>query len=236
MVTGIILAAGRSTRMGGGENKQFIELLGHPLVWYSLAAFEQCVVVDEIIVVRRPDYAEQAELIAREFQKVVVFVDGGVERQDSVWNGLEKAKGDIVAVHDGARPLVTPALIEATVVSAQSYGTGIAATKVVDTIKEADDKAEPPARRLGDRGAIVARTVDRTKLWAVQTPQTVRTQLLREAYGLVLKKNVVVTDEAAAVEMLGHRVDLVETPFLNLKVTTPSDLAMAEALLYSRTK
>jgi 2-C-methyl-D-erythritol 4-phosphate cytidylyltransferase len=223
MVTAIVLAAGRSTRMGGGENKQFIELLGKPLVWYSLAAFEQCCVIDEIIIVRRPDYAAQAEQIARQFKKVVAFADGGAERQNSVWNGLEKATGDIVAVHDGARPLVTPALIEATIVSAQSYGTGIAATKVVDTIKEADDK-------------IVTRTVDRTKLWAVQTPQTVRTELLRQAYRQVLSKEVVVTDEAAAVEMLGHRVDLVETPFLNLKVTTPSDLAMAEALLYSRTK
>jgi 2-C-methyl-D-erythritol 4-phosphate cytidylyltransferase len=223
MVTGIVLAAGRSTRMGGGENKQFIQLLDRPLVWYSLAAFEQCCIVDEIVVVRRPDYAEQAELIAREFKKVTAFADGGVERQNSVWNGLEKAIGDIVAVHDGARPLVTPALIETTIVSAQTYGTGIAATKVVDTIKEAEDK-------------VVARTVDRTKLWAVQTPQTVRTDLLRQAYRQVFDKSIVVTDEAAAVEMLGHRVNLVETPFLNLKVTTPSDLAMAEALLYSRAK
>ena len=223
MVTAIVLAAGRSTRMGGGENKQFLELLGQPLVYYSLAAFEQCGVVDEVVLVRRPDYAEQAAQIARQFKKVVAFADGGVERQNSVWSGLEKATGDIVAVHDGARPLVTPALIEATVASAQSHGTGIAATKVVDTIKEAT-------------GHVVERTVDRTKLWAVQTPQTVRTQLLREAYGLVLKKGVIVTDEAAAVEMLGQPVHLVETPFLNLKITTPSDLAMAEALLYSSAK
>ncbi len=223
MVTAIVLAAGRSTRMGGGENKQFISLLGKPLVYYSLAAFEQCCAVDEIIVVRRPDCAAQAEQIARQFKKVIAFADGGLERQNSVWNGLEKATGDIVAVHDGARPLVTPALIEATVASAHANGTGIAATKVVDTIKEAT-------------GHVVERTVDRTKLWAVQTPQTVQMQLLREAYGLVLKKGIVVTDEAAAVEMLGQRVDLVETPFLNLKVTTPSDLAMAEALLYSRAK
>ena len=224
MVTGIVLAAGRSTRMGGGPNKQFIELLDKPLVWYSLAAFEQCCVVDEIVVVRRPDYAEQAEEISREFKKVVAFADGGVERQNSVWNGLEKTKGDIVAVHDGARPLITPALIEATIASAHANGTGIAATKVVDTIKEVT------AERT------VERTVDRTKLWAVQTPQTVRTELLRQAYRQVFDKGIVVTDEAAAVEMLGCRVDLVETPFLNLKVTTPSDLAMAEALLYSRTK
>jgi len=223
MVTAIVLAAGRSSRMGGGPNKQFLELLGQPLIRYALTAFEQCRLVDEIIMVRRPDYADEAAQIAREFKKIVALVDGGVERQNSVWNGLEKATGEIVAVHDGARPLVTPALIEATIESARQHGTGIAATKVVDTIKEADNK-------------IVARTVDRTKLWAVQTPQTVRRDLLREAYGAVFKKSIVVTDEAAAVEMLGHRVDLVDTPFLNLKITTPSDLAMAEALLYSRAK
>lgn len=218
VVTAIVLAAGRSTRMGGGENKQFLGIRGKPLLEYSLAAFEQ--VVDEIIVVRRPDYAERAERIAGKFKKVAGFADGGVERQHSVWNGLQKVTGDIVAVHDGARPLVTPALIEATIASARAHGTGIAATKIVDTIKEATDR-------------VVDRTVDRTKLWAVQTPQTVRTDLLREAYGLVLKKNIIVTDEAAAVELLGQPVHLVETPFLNLKITTPSDLAMAEALLYS---
>jgi 2-C-methyl-D-erythritol 4-phosphate cytidylyltransferase len=226
MVTAIILAAGRSTRMGGDANKQFIELVGKPLVYYSLAAFEQCCVVDAVVFVRRPDCAEQAESIVHDFhfKKVVAFADGGIERQNSVWNGLKTCPDatEIVAVHDGARPLLTPALIETTVVSAQACGTGIAATKVVDTIKEASSERD------------VERTVDRTKLWAVQTPQTIRYKLLREAYGLVLKKNVVVTDEAAAVELLGHPVHLVETPFLNLKITTPADLAMAEALLRMR--
>ena len=226
MVTAIVLAAGRSTRMGGGRNKQFIELLGKPLVYYSLAAFEQCCVVDTIVLVRRPDYAEQAERIPRDsgFKKVAAFADGGTERQNSVWNGLEKCDRatEIVAVHDGARPLVTPALIESTIVSARSFGTGIAATKVVDTIKEANEDK------------TVIRTIDRTKLWAMQTPQTVQFKLLREAYAKVLEKKLVVTDEAAAVELLGRRVDLVETPFLNLKITTPSDLAIAEALLRQR--
>jgi 2-C-methyl-D-erythritol 4-phosphate cytidylyltransferase len=222
MVTGIVLAAGRSTRMGGGPNKQFIELLGQPLIYYSLAAFEQCPAIDEIVLVRRPDYADPAEAIGRQFPKIVAYVDGGVERQNSVCNGLQKATGEIVAVHDGARPLVTPALITATITSAQEHGTGIAATKIVDTIKKAD------ATRT------VLRTIDRTKLWAVQTPQTVRTELLREAYRQVLEQQLVVTDEASAVEMLGHPVRLVETPFLNLKITTPHDLAMAEALLRQR--
>jgi 2-C-methyl-D-erythritol 4-phosphate cytidylyltransferase len=221
MVSAIVLAAGRSTRMGGGPNKQFLELHGKPLLWYSLTAFTQCAAVDEIILVRSPAYAEAAARLVREsgLAKVTALVDGGRERQDSVWNGLARARGEIVAVHDGARPLVTAALIEATVRSARECGTGIAATKVVDTIKEADESR------------TIVRTVDRTRLWAVQTPQTVRTALLREAYALVRQKGVVVTDEAAAVELLGQPVRLVETPFLNLKITTPADLASAGALL-----
>jgi 2-C-methyl-D-erythritol 4-phosphate cytidylyltransferase len=227
MVTAIVLAAGRSTRMGGGPNKQFINLLGQPLLCYSLAAFQQCAVIDTIVLVRRPDYAQQTEQIVREFgfKKVSAFADGGVERQDSVSNGLKacESRTEIVAVHDGARPLVTTGLIESTVASARAFGTGIAATKVVDTIKEANEDK------------TVVRTVDRTKLWAVQTPQTARFGLLRDAYARVFEKKIVVTDEAAAVELLGEKVHLVETPFLNLKVTTPSDLTMAEALLGVRT-
>ena len=223
MVTAIVLAAGRSSRMGGTQNKQFLELLGKPIVWYSLAAFQDCPVVDAIVMVRRPEYAAEADRVARQFKKVVAFADGGAERQNSVWNGLEKCDPatEIVAVHDGARPMVTPGLIEATVVSARASGTGIAATKVVDTIKEAEDK-------------VVTRTVDRTKLWAVQTPQTVRYELLKRAYRQLLDAGVIVTDEAAAVERLGERVHLVETPFLNLKITTPVDLQTAEALLRLR--
>lgn len=226
MVTAIVLAAGRSSRMGGSTNKQFLELNGKPVLYFSLTAFEQCPVVTSIVVVRRPEYAEQTEQIVRDggFRKIVAFTDGGIERQNSVWNGLQKcpAGTQIVAVHDGARPLVTSLLIEATIASAREQGTGIAATKVVDTIKEADE-----------RGTIL-RTVDRTKLWAVQTPQTVQFDLLRRAYAKVLEQGIVVTDEAAAVELIGHPVKLVNTPFLNLKITTPSDLAIAEALLQSQ--
>jgi 2-C-methyl-D-erythritol 4-phosphate cytidylyltransferase len=226
MVTAIVLAAGRSTRMGGGPNKQFIELLGKPIIWYSLTAFELCGAVDAVVLVRRPDYAQEAEQIVGEygFHKVVAVTDGGAERQNSVWNGLEKCDPatEIVAVHDGARPLVTAALIQSTIAGARSFGTGIAATKVVDTIKEANDDK------------TVVRTVDRTRLWAVQTPQTIRYALLKEAYTKIFADKAVVTDEAAAVESLGQKVHLVETSFLNLKITTPSDLAMAEALLRVR--
>lgn len=226
MVTAIVLAAGRSTRMGGGENKQFLELLGKPLVYYSLAAFERAASVRNIVIVRRPDYAKQAEEIVSRygFQKVVAFVDGGEERQNSVWNGLDACPPGtrIVAVHDGARPLVTPELIEATVQCARVHGTGIASTKVVDTVKEADEQKR------------VLRTVDRTSLWSVQTPQTAQFELLRDGYAKVFALKMVVTDEAAAVKTLGHEVHLVEWPYLNFKITRPPDLAVAEALLRER--
>ena len=112
MVTAIVLAAGRSTRMGGGPNKQFIELLGRPIVYYSLAAFQECGAVDAIVLVRHPDYAQQAEQIVHEFgfKKVVALTNGGVERQNSVWNGLEQCHPatEIVAVHDGRDPWLRP--------------------------------------------------------------------------------------------------------------------------------
>ncbi len=226
MVTAIVLAAGRSSRMGGRANKQFLKLLGKPLLYYSLAALESCAAVEAVVLVRRPDCAGQAEELVRGFgfRKVVAMTDGGLERQNSVCNGLEQCDPatEIAVVHDGARPLVTPTLIDMTIQSASVHGTGIAATKVTDTIKEADENR------------FVVRTVDRTKLWAVQTPQTVRFPLLREAYAKVLADGIVVTDEAAAVERLGHKVRLVETPFLNLKITTPNDLATVEALIKQR--
>ena len=179
-----------------------------------------------MVVVRTPDCAAAVENLVREseFQKIGRCADGGIERQNSVWNGLDACdpQTEIVAVHDGARPLVTPELIADTIQSAREHSTGIAATKIVDTIKEADETR------------TILRTVDRTKLWAVQTPQTVRFGLLREAYGQVLKQNGSVTDEAAAVELLGHPVRLVETKFLNLKLTTPADLGVVEALLRQR--
>jgi len=228
MVTAIVLAAGRSTRMKlePSANKQFLPLHGQPVLYHSLLAFQRCAAVDAVIVVRHPDYIRQAAAVVDRAGagKVHGYAAGGTERQDSVWNGLDACPADteIVAVHDGARPLVTPDLIERTIRSAREHGTGIAATKVVDTIKE----ARP------DR--TVERTVDRTKLWAVQTPQTVRFDLLRRAYTLVRERQLVVTDEAAAVALLGEPVHLVDTPFLNLKITTPTDLALAEALLRVR--
>jgi 2-C-methyl-D-erythritol 4-phosphate cytidylyltransferase len=153
--------------------------------------------------------------------KVRKIVAGGPSRQASVMLGLAELGDDVrvAAVHDGARPCVTSDLIAETVKSAKRYGSGVAAVKITDTVKEVD------------HGMLVARTVDRSKLWAVQTPQTFKVECLMRAYENAKKKKLVVTDEASAVEALGEEVHLVPAPLSNIKITTPEDLTLATAIL-----
>jgi len=223
MIFGIIVAAGKSERMGADVDKAFLSLGTRPVLMYSLQAFEQCPLIDGVILVVRKDRLDAARGMIQMFgfSKVRKVVAGGASRQLSVMLGLDELKEDvkIVAVHDGARPCVTPALIEETILSAKRQGTGVAAVKVTDTIKEVD------------RGTLVARTVDRSKLWSVQTPQTFRVDWLNKAYANAKKKKLTVTDEASAVEALGEPVHLVSAPATNIKITTPADLALASMIL-----
>jgi 2-C-methyl-D-erythritol 4-phosphate cytidylyltransferase len=223
MNSAIIVAAGKSERMGVGTDKAFLSLGPRPVLAWSLLAFEQCHDIDQIVLVVRKDQLLAARGVTQMFgiSKMREIVAGGVRRQDSVANGLEVLDPDtrIVAVHDGARPCITPDLIAETIRSAKRVGSGVAATRVVDTIK------------FVERGTTVDRTLDRDKLWAVQTPQTFKIDILRKAYAKVAEKNAVVTDEAAAVELLGEPVRLVEWTRTNPKITTAEDLPVAAALL-----
>lgn len=223
MIYGIIVAAGKSERMGVDVDKAFLSLGTRPVLAYALLAFEQCHMIDGVILVVRKDRLDSARGMVQMFgcSKVRKVVAGGNSRQASVMNGLAECGDDvkIVAVHDGARPCVTPALIEETIKSAKRTGSGVAAVKVTDTIKEVD------------RGTVVSRTVDRTKLWAVQTPQTFRVDWLAKAYTSSEKKKAMVTDEASAVEAMGEVVHLVPCSRMNIKITGPEDLALAAILL-----
>lgn len=223
MIFGIIVAAGKSERMGADVDKAFLSLGTRPVLSYSLLAFEQCPMIDGVILVVRKDRVDSARSMAQMFgfSKIRAVVAGGATRQASVMNGLAELGDDvkIVAVHDGARPCVTAAVIEETIRSAKKFGSGVAAVKVTDTIKEVD------------RGTLVSRTVDRTKLWAVQTPQTFRVDWLKKAYAQTAKKKVLPTDEASAVEALGEDVHLVPTSGFNVKITTPADLALAAMIM-----
>ena len=223
MTSAIIVAAGRSERMGSGTDKAFLSLGPKPVVVWALLSFEDITDVDKIVLVVRKDQLVAAKAVVQMFglSKVSNIVAGGARRQDSVAKGLAAVDPDtrIVVVHDGARPCVTSELISATVDSAQKSGCGIAATRIVDTVKYVE------------RGAVVDHTVDRSKLWAVQTPQAFKLDLLRKAYRKVEADGAVVTDEAAAVELLGEPVRLVEWQKPNIKITMVEDLAVAAALL-----
>lgn len=223
MIYGIIVAAGKSERMGPDVDKAFLSLGTRPVVSYSLLAFEHCPLIDGVVLVVRKDRVESAKSMVQMFgyAKVRAVVAGGASRQASVMNGLAELGDDvkIVAIHDGARPCLTPALVEETIRSAKKCGSGVAAVKVTDTIKEVD------------RGTLVARTVDRTKLWAVQTPQTFKVDVLRKAYAFTEKKKLAMTDEASAVEAIGEPVHLVPSPATNMKITNPLDLSLAAMIL-----
>lgn len=223
MNAGIIVAAGRAERMGPNLDKAFLSLGPRPVVAYALMAFQACPEIDQIVLVVRREQMAAAKGMAQMFgiSKLRQIVAGGARRQDSVCNGLEALSDEVrlVAVHDGARPLATPELIAATVQCARRHGSGIAAARLVDTVKQVD------------RGMLVARTLDRSKLWTVQTPQTFKVELLKRAYARLAELKETVTDDAAAVEGLGEEVRLVEWGHPNLKITVAEDLTVAAAIL-----
>lgn len=223
MVSAIIVAAGKGTRMGPHVDKLFLELDGCPIVAHTWRRFDQAGCVDDLVLVVR-DGAQPAfaGLAAKyKFRKPFRVVAGGNERQDSVWNGLAAVPPgtEIVAIQDAARPCTSEALIAATIAAAREIGAAVAAHPVTDTIKESSD------------GRVIERTLDRSRLWAVQTPQTFRLEIIRRALLEVRRKGLLVTDDTAACELIGQPVKLVASADPNPKVTRPEDLPYVEALL-----
>ncbi len=223
MTSAIIVAAGKGTRMGANVDKLWLEVAGRPVIAHTWKQFNDARCVDEIILVVRDGMQEHfAELAVKfNFKKPFRLVAGGVERQDSVWNGLEAVspKTEFVAIQDAARPCTRADLIAATIEAARETGAAVAAQPVADTIKETAD------------GKIISRTVDRAKLWSVQTPQTFRVEIIRHAIATARQKGLVLTDDTAACELIGQPVRLVKSPAPNPKVTVPADLPLIESLL-----
>ena len=223
MISAIIVAAGKGTRMGPNVDKLILEIAGKPVVAHTWQRFADAAGVDEIILVVRDGMQPAFEDLAKQFQlrKKFRLVAGGKERQDSVWNGLEAVSPgtEIVAIQDAARPCTSEALIAATIAAARETGAAVAAQPVTDTIKESAD------------GRLVSRTPDRSKLWAVQTPQTFRLAIIRRALGEVRRRQLLVTDDTAACELIGQPVRLVASAAPNPKVTRPEDLPYLELLL-----
>ena len=218
----IIVAAGSGTRLGAEKPKQFIEILGQPLIIYTLQKFESCPAIDEIILVLPAEEIENFGQIVLKYNltKLAQIVSGGKTRAESVWNGLnviDEKSAEIIAVHDGARPLVSVEEIIHTIEKAQEMGAACLVGFVTDTIKEVSD------------GKIV-QTIDRTKLRRALTPQCFRYEILKRAF---TENEIceIVTDECFLVEKLGIEVSIIEGNAQNIKITTPADFAIVENFL-----
>lgn len=223
MVTAIIVAAGKSERMGGGADKAFLNLGSRPIVAWSLLAFEKNADIDSIVLVVRKDQITAAKAVARMFgiSKLVKVVAGGTRRQDSVQAGLKDVDSDtrIVVVHDGARPCVTQEVISDVIKSARRGTAAVTGRRIRDAVK------------IVEKGITVSSTVDRAKYWTVQTPQAFPLSMLIRAYAKVEEENREVFDDAQAVELSGDAVKICESEKPNIKITTPEDIQVAAAIL-----
>ena len=215
----VIVAAGNASRMGGID-KVMAELDGEPMIVRTVRTFQTCEAIREIVVVTREDLIMPIMTLCADFDKVKAVVVGGASRAESVLMGLSalSAQVKLAAIQDGARPLVTHAVIDGTVRAAHSYGAAAPAIPVKDTIKVVT-------------GGVVSNTPDRKTLQAVQTPQVFDLELLKGALKKAFQDKAEITDDCSAVERLGMSVKIVEGDERNIKVTTPLDLGIAKLLL-----
>ena len=218
----VIVAAGNATRMGGIDKTTAL-LAGEPVIVHTVRAFQNCDAIKEIVVVTRSDLLMQVSALCHDFSKVRAIVVGGDNRVASVQNGLSalSSKARLVAVQDGARPLVSFEVIDRTVRAAHSYGAAAPGIPVKDTIKCV-------------AGGLIASTPERKSLQAVQTPQVFDKDILRGALKKAVKDGAEITDDCSAVERMGMRIRMVEGDERNIKITTPMDLKLAEMLLEDR--
>lgn len=222
MVTMIIAAAGQGKRMASDRNKVLLTLAGESILARTVKQIAACAEVDELILVAAAGEERLLEEIGNAAGRFSCkVVTGGAERQHSIANALAVTSetADVILVHDGARPLVSPECISEIIAAARCYRAAVTAVPVKDTIKQADEQE------------MVAATPERGKLWAVHTPQGFEAALLRDAYARAQQDGILATDDAALVERLGVKVKLVRGSYKNIKVTTPDDLTIAAALL-----
>lgn len=220
----IIVAAGKGSRMNSKINKQYLSLNGKPVLAHTIEAFEKSDCISEIIVVINKndrDFFEHSIIKPYNYKKITAIAEGGNDRQASVFNGLCHvcASSDIVVVHDGARPLITADIIQNSVEIAAKDGAACVGVPVKDTIKKVDTDS------------CVEHTLDRSLLWAIQTPQTFRKSILMDAHRSAADSGFRGTDDSVLAERLGYRVRMVMGSYTNIKITTADDLVFAETIL-----
>lgn len=226
--TAVVLAAGKGSRMKSSVSKQFMKLLGKPLVYYALKAFQESD-VDEIILVTGKDSIEycQHKIVEKYgFTKVSHVIAGGKERYESVYEALKVAKKDYVLIHDGARAFVDDKIIGSSMEAVKQYKACVIGMPIKDTIK------------IVDENQIAMDTPQRAFVWQIQTPQCFVTEEIREAYRLMMgQSNKNITDDAMVMEQYGDRkIKLIQGSYENIKITTPEDMVIGTALLKDRRK
>lgn len=223
--TAIVLAAGRGKRMNSKIQKQFLEIGGKPVLYYSLRCFQESPLIDDIILVTGEDavaYCKEEIVDKYRFSKVSRVIPGGRERYDSVYAGLLACRNsDYVLIHDGARPFITEAILERGMAGVRETGACVIGMPSKDTVK------------LSDEAGFVSETPDRKTVWTIQTPQIFSYPLIRQAHEDIRKKDMSqITDDAMVVEQeSGAKIRLVEGSYMNLKITTPEDLSVADIFL-----
>ncbi len=226
MITAIIAAAGSGKRMGSEINKIFLTIHNVPIIARSAAAIAACPEVDELIIVGAASEIDKLAEVLRQYQpgKPWRIVAGASERQYSITNALQAVSQEtkLILVHDAARPLIDPAVVKQVIDGARTHKAAVVAVPVKDTIKIIDNEK------------YVVETPPRQTLWSIQTPQGFDATLLREAYARALKDGFLGTDDAGLVERLGKKVKIVPGGYNNIKITSPEDLRIAEALLGER--
>jgi 2-C-methyl-D-erythritol 4-phosphate cytidylyltransferase len=217
----VVVAAGRGTRMGAADSKQYLLLEDKPIIVHTLEVFERLNEVAEVALVVGADDLERCRSLVSAFGlgKVTAVVAGGTERQHSVYCGLQALQTEWVMVHDGVRPLVTAEAIRGCCRRAEQIGAAVLAVPVKDTIKKVND------------AGLIESTPDRRSLWAIQTPQAFRRSLLLEAHEQAAREGFIGTDDAMVVERYGAPVAVAEGDYTNIKITTPDDLPWAAFLL-----
>ena len=223
----IIVAAGKSRRMESMVNKVYIDLNGKKAIIRTLEAFQESSMINEIMLVvneKDIEYCKSKVIDFSVFTKIKKIIQGGITRQESVHNGLKEIskQSELVLIHDGARVMISQDIIERSIEGAMNYGAVSTGMPVKDTIK------------VTDKNGFVINTPERSTLWAVQTPQTFKKDIILEAHKRAEELAIKATDDAALVESLGYKLKLIEGSYENIKLTTPEDVVVARALIEDR--
>lgn len=224
MVSVVIAAGGRGTRMGADINKVYLKLCNKQILMHTVEAFEKNPKVGEVVIVTGTHEIEHCKELVKKYgySKVSAITNGGDTRQQSVYNGIMMTTGDIVMIHDGARALISQEEIDNVLKDCEKYGAAAVGVKCKDTLKKAD------------KNGFIMETIDRETTYNIQTPQVFKRDIIVNAHEAARERNINATDDCALAEHMGIQIKITEGSYNNIKLTTPEDMAVAENIITGR--